>query len=176
MLIQRLFVAGVALSAGTLASAQDYFDFGQIPGVPDQPAVRVDLSPMLLGLASETTRPSNPGLADLLSSLDGVSVRVYKNLEDIDDVVAYVAEISEELARADWEQVVQVQDGSQIRVYVQGDEQVITGLTAMVVGDGQAIFINVAGSINPQQLAQVAATMGAGDVLASIGSIATTQN
>lgn len=170
MLISRLFVAAAALGLGTVAVAQDFFDFGQIPGVSGQPAVQIDLNPTLLGFVSATTRASDPATADLLSSLDGVRVRVYKTIDDIDDVVDFIDEASARLERADWQQVVRVQDDEEVRIYIRGDADSISGLTAMVVGDEGAVFVNVAGSINPQQLGQLLATVGAGgDVLESLG-------
>jgi len=174
MFTKRLIVAGVAIGTGTIAMAQDYFDFGQIPGVPDQPAVQVDLSPTLLGIASETTRAENPAAADLLSSIDGVRVRVYKSLENVTDVVEFLDEASERLERDDWERVVSVQDEGNVRIYVRGSEETITGLTAMVVGDGEAVFINIAGSISAEQLSQSMAGlagMDPGQMLASLGQL-----
>jgi hypothetical protein len=172
--MKRLFVAGIAIGSCTIAVAQDYFDFGQIPGVPDQPAVQIDLSPTLLGIASETTRSENPSAADLLSSIDGVRVRVYKSLENVTDVVEFIDEISERLERANWERVVSVQDDGNVRIYVRGDEQTITGVTAMVVSDSEAVFVNIAGSISAEQLAQSMAglaDMNPGEMLASLGEM-----
>jgi len=171
MSIKILFVAGMALGAGTIALAQDDFDFSQIPGLPHEPAVQLDLNPTLLGLASATTRAEHPAAANLLSSLDGVRVRVYRTLEDIDDVVGYIDEASDQLERADWQQVVRVHDEHEVSVYMQGDEESVTGLTVMIVGDEKAVFINIAGSISPQQLAQVAALAGAGEILVSLGEL-----
>lgn len=169
MLMQKILVAGVAIGTGTIAVAQDYFDFGQIPGVPDEPAIQVDLSPTLLGIASQTTRTENPAASELLASIDGVRVRVYKSLEDIDDVVAFIQDVSDRLERDDWESVVSVQDDANIRVYIQADEDIIRGLTAMVVHDNEAVFVNVVGTISAQQLADAIAAMDGGEMFASLG-------
>lgn len=169
MLNVKLCIAGMALGTCTAAFAQDYFDFGQIPGVPDEPAVQVDLNPMLLGLASQTARADNPAAADLLSSIDGVRVRVYKDLEDVDDVVDFVNRVSDRLESDAWQRVVSVQDEGNVRIYVRGDEETVTGVTAMIVGEDNAIFVNVAGAISAQQLAQSIAQMNAGKMIASLG-------
>jgi len=171
MLMKKLFVVVGVLGVGTVAVAQDYFDFGQIPGLPDRPAVQVDLDTMLLGLASATARSADPAVAELLSGLEGVRIRVYKTIEDVGDVVEYVDEASDQLERADWQQVVRVQDEGEVRVYVRGDGESLTGITAMIVGEGEAVFVNVAGSISSEQLAQVATTFGAGEILGSLGEI-----
>lgn len=174
MLTKKLVIAGIAVGTCTIAVAQDYFDFGQIPGVPAQAAVQIDLSPTLLGIASETTRAGNPAAADLLSSIDGVRVRVYKSLENVTDVVEFLDEAAERLERDDWERVVSVQDDESVRIYVRGSEETITGLTAMVVGEDEAVFLNIAGSISAEQLSQSMAHlagMDPGEMLASLGQL-----
>jgi hypothetical protein len=46
----------------------------------------------------------------------------------------------------------------------------MTGMTVMVIDDSEAVFINIAGSIDPAQLGRVARMMGAGDVLGGFAS------
>lgn len=171
MLIKRLFIAGIALAGATAVFAQDYFDFGKVPGVPDKASVQVDLSPMVLGIAGEAARSSNPAAADLLAGIKGVRVRVYKTVEDADAVVKYVDKLSGQLEKADWQQVVRVEDGQQVRIYIKGDGNTVTGVTGMVVGAGDAVFINVAGSITPQQVASLVSKLGAGGTLVSLGGL-----
>jgi hypothetical protein len=170
MVRMRLLVTGVALGTCTVAFAQDYFDFGQIPGVPDEPAVQVDINPMLLGLASAASRAENPAAADLLSSIDGVRVRIYNSLEDVDDVVGFVDDASARLESADWQRVVSVNDAGRVRIYIRGDEETVTGVTAMIVNDGDAVFVNIVGSISSQKLAESLANLDAGEVLGSLGT------
>jgi hypothetical protein len=169
MRTKTMFLSAVALLATTTAFAQDYLDFGQIRGLPATPAVQVELNPMMLGLASAVSRSSNPAAADLLANVDGVRVRVYSSIEDIDAVVQSIAEVSTALAQDGWQQVVRVQDDGDIRIYMQSDGQSVTGLTAMIVADNEAIFVNVVGTLTAEQIAQFAESVGAGGVLAAIG-------
>jgi len=171
MLIKGFSVGVVALLAGTSALAQEYFDFGRIQGVPEQPAVQVDLNPMLLGFAGNSARDLDPQIAGLLSSLDGVRIRVYNTIEDIDDVAKYVNDTSEQLTRAGWQQIVSVQEEGNIRIFLQGDEQFVTGLTGMIVSESEAIFVNVVGSISSEQVGQLAARAGAGELMGALGGI-----
>jgi hypothetical protein len=168
MLIKGFSVGVLAILAGTTALAQEYFDFGRIRGVPDEPAVQVDLNPMLLGFAGNSARGVDPQIADLLSSLDGVRVRVYNTIEDIDDVGRYVNDTSEQLTRAGWEQIVSVQEDANIRIFIQGDEQFVTGLTGMIVNGNEAIFVNVVGSISSEQVGQLMARAGAGELMGAL--------
>jgi Domain of unknown function (DUF4252) len=171
MFIRKLLIAGVAAGTCTIAFAQDYFDFGKIPGVPDRPAVQVDLNPMLLGLASAAARSENPAAADLLAGVKGVRLRVYSSLEDVGDVVKFVDRTSGQLEKEKWQPIVTVQDDSQVRIFVRGDTETVTGVTAMIVGDNKAVFINVTGSISAAQLAQSIKAMNSGKLLASLGGI-----
>jgi hypothetical protein len=176
MLTRTLLIAGFAIGVCSTATAQDYFDFGQIQGVPDKPAIQVDLNPMMLGLIGATAGGANPAAADLLKSIDGVRVRIYTNLENADEVVGFVDGLSNRLESADWQRLVTVEDGSQVRVYLQGTEELVTGVTAMVVYEGQAIFINVAGSISGEQLAQSVASLSQsgfnpGAMLGALGTV-----
>lgn len=169
MLIRKLAIAGIAMGTGATAFAQDYFDFGQIPGLPAQPAVQIEVNPMILGFLTETARATDPAAAELLENLEGVRVRVYKTIEDIADVTDYIDDASEQLERANWQQVVTVDEGGHVRVYMQATSEAITGVTAMIVSDTEAVFVNIAGSITPQQLAMVANQLGAGEFLGALG-------
>lgn len=171
MMIKGFSVGVVALLAGTTALAQEYFDFGQIRGVPDEPAVQIDLNPMLLGFAGNSARGVDPQIADLLSSLEGVRLRVYKTIEDVDDVAGYVNDTSEQLTRAGWQQIVSVQEDGNIRIFIQGDEQFVTGLTGMILHDSQAIFVNVVGSVSSEQVGQLVARAGAGELMGALDGI-----
>ena len=171
MVLGRFFVAATALGMSAAALAQDYFEFDEIPGVSDVPAVQVDLTPMWLGIASQTIRAENPDVADLLASIDGVRVRVYTVLEDPSALAAYVDDTSGRLTRDNWEQIISVQDEEKVRVFIRSDQDSITGATAMIVAGDEAVFINVAGSISSQQLAGSMAALGSGDLFASLSGL-----
>jgi hypothetical protein len=171
MVLERLFVAVTVLGTSTASLAQDYFEFDEIPGVSDVPAVQVDLTPMWLGIASQTIRAENPAVADLLASIDGVRVRVYTVLEDPGALAAYVDDTSGRLSRDNWEQIISVQDEEKVKVFIRSDQDSITGATAMIVADQEAVFINVAGSISSQQLAGSMAALGSGDLFASLSGL-----
>lgn len=166
------FLSTAALLAATsTAVAQDYLDLSQIRGLPAEPAVQVDLNPMVLGLASAVSRTANPPAADLLASVDGIRVRVYASLEDPDVVLRSIGEVATRLAEDGWQQVVRVQDDGDVRVLMRTDGTSVTGLTAMIVADNEAIFVNLVGSLTPEQFAQFLESTGAADALASLGQL-----
>jgi hypothetical protein len=168
MLLKGFSVGVLAVLVGSTAFAQEYFDFGRIRGVSGEPTVQVDLNPMLLSFAGNSTRGVDPQIAALLSSLDGVRVRVYNTIEDIDDVSGYINDTSEQLTRAGWQQIVSVQEDGNIRIFIQADEQFVTGITGMIVDGSEAIFVNVVGSISSEQVGQLIARAGAGELLGAL--------
>jgi len=171
MYVKKLLVAGVALGIGAVAVGQDYFDFGQIRGLPGEPSVRLDLNRGLLGFATQAVRQTDPAAADLLASIDGVQVRVYNAIEDADDLARYLDDATNRLQRDNWQQIAHVQDGGEVRIFMHGDEQLVTGLTAMIVGDAEAVFVSVVSMITPEQVSQILARVNDGQIPASFGNL-----
>jgi hypothetical protein len=169
MRIRTLFLATLALVAAGAASAQNYLDLGQIRGLPETPTVQVDLNPMMLGLASSVSRTANPAAADLLANVEGVRVRVYSSLVDVGAVMHSIDEVSTQLTQSGWQQIVRVQDGGDVRVLMQASGEAITGLTAMIVEGDEAVFVNLVGSLTPEQLAQFMQSTGMAEALAALG-------
>jgi hypothetical protein len=173
MRCKTIFLGSLAVLAATTALGQDYLDRGQIRGLPASPAVQVDLNPMMLGLASQVSRSANPAAADLLANVDNLRVRVYSSLENVAEVTESMDEVSADLATQGWQQVVRVQDqdGGDVRVHVQSDGESITGLTAMIVADNEAVFVNIVGMLTAEQISQVVNSVGGGQFLGVLGPI-----
>lgn len=167
MSIKKILVAAAACSLFSgIAAAQGAFDFRAIPGLPADPNVQVDLGPALLGFVAEAARQSDPGAADMIAGLRSISVRVYEELTDLAAVDAFVNDTSSSLEQSGWERVVFVQDGTdKVRIYARIDGNEMAGMTVMVLDSSDAVFINIDGRVNPQQLGRVAAAMGFDGVL-----------
>jgi hypothetical protein len=163
----RLALVGwIVLGACGNAAAQGYFDFGSIPGVPDQPTVQVDLNAALIGFAASAARVNDPVAAQMLEEIEGIRVRVYERLDNAGQVTAFIGEASERLEAEGWQRVVFVQeDGEMVRVYARMNGQEMNGMTIMVVDSEEAVFVNVAGRIDPEVLGRIAGNMGFADVL-----------
>lgn len=148
------------------AVAQGYFDFDSIPGLPDEPTVQVDLNAALLAFAAGAARVNDPATADMLEGIEGIRVRVYETLENVAEVDSFVDNAARELERGGWQRVVYAQeDGEKVRVYVRMDGERIDGMTLMVLDRNEAVFVNVAGRIEPEQLGRLAGAMGFGAIL-----------
>lgn len=169
MAIKNLIIALVALCVGSQALGQGFFDFGQIPGV-DEPSVQIDLDPWLLGFVGEATRSGDPATADLLAGLTGIRVRVYDSMRDAAAVAGFIDNASQALENDGWQRMVYIQDGDdKVRIYVKRDEDALSGMTVMVVDESDAVFLNIAGSITPEQLGRVVAAVGLDGVASTLG-------
>jgi hypothetical protein len=185
-------IFGAALLAATAtANAQGYFEFGDIPGFKGEPTVQIDLGPAMLafinGAAKGATIATDDGnVAAAAAALEGVTnvrVRVYEDIT-VDPVALqkFVDDSSTALDRAGWERVVRVnEDGEQVHIFMKPNTAAgavagsIAGITVMVTdqsGD-EAVFINVAGTILPQQLGQIAGAVGMNGVFNGIPGLPT---
>ncbi len=168
---------GSALLVGALlafggARAQGYFAFEDIPGLEDsEPSVAIDLDPEMMNFFGAATKGSQQGVASALAGITNVRVRVYEGIADRvqTDLLKFVDDTSRTLERDGWRSVVRVnEDGERVRIFMKladggANAGSIEGLTVMVVDTGsgnEAVFINLAGLIRPEQLGRVAAEMG----------------
>jgi hypothetical protein len=158
------------LSSSAYAQSGGYFDFAQVPGLGDHPQVQIDLNEAMLrfiGVASG----NDPEIASTFAGIKNVRVLVYEELEDPAAVFAFVEDSSGKLEAAGWQRIVYVEDeGDKVRVYAKLEGEKMVGMTVMVVGDdsidgvstdpGDAVFINIAGDIDPAKLGRIASQMG----------------
>ena len=60
------------------------------------------------------------------------------------------------LSSKQWEPIVQVNDdGEQAQIFLKVSEDRMEGLTVMAVNDEEAVFINIIGQLDPEQLGSV---------------------
>ena len=164
------------LSGGAHAQSGGYFDFTQVPGLGDHPQVQIDLNSAMLGFLRAAMGSSDPEVANAFTGIDNVRVLVYDVLEDPAAVLGFVEDSSGKLEAAGWQRLVYVEDeGDKVRIYAKLEGQRMVGMTVMVVsadeGSGQtaepgdAVFINIAGDIDPAKLGQIATAVGVDGVL-----------
>ena len=164
-----------AALAGT-AHAQGYFEFGEIPGISGEPTVQIDLGAAMLAFVNAAAIQADPSVAEALKGIEGVRVRVYETIENEQAVLDFIDDTSGTLERAGWERTVFVQEGTEkVRIYAKIDQQQMTGLTLMVY-DGEAVFINVAGTLDPAQLAKLLGAFDANAFNGILGGAAGTSD
>ncbi len=169
-----LLVGGLlAVGSGAYAQGGGYFSFDKIPGIDSEPSVEIDLGPEMMRFFGEATKGAQGPTG--LEGVTNVRVRVYEGVTQGGEaeVLKFVDDTSRTLERDGWRSVVRVnEDSERVRIFMKlatsgANEGSIEGLTIMVVdsgGDKEAVFINVAGVIRPEQLGKVASRFGMEDV------------
>lgn len=169
-LLISLLSMGVQAQSDDLRNLPGYFNFGQIPGVVDNPKVQIDLNPVMLGLLKGVADSKESEAAEVLAGLQGVRVFVYELTEGQQEVMNFINNAGQELESDGWMRMVYVEDKeSSVRIHVKPNGGTISGLTVMVLGDdSEAVFINVIGDINPAELGKIAGNIGIGDLIDDI--------
>ena len=164
----RTLVATAGLSAvlsvtSLAADAEPGFvDIGQLMPSAKGEFVEVNLSPGMLKFAAKIASRQEPAVAELLGNLKRIRVNVV-SLDDSNrkDTVAQIESIRKKLEAQGWTQMVTVRErngGDNVDVHVkQRGEDVIEGLVVTVIDrKGEAVFVNIVGNINADQIAKVA--------------------
>lgn len=162
-------LGAVALVITTTANAQGYFSFDEIPGV-GEPTVQIDLPPALLGFVNEAAAGASPEAANALSGVEYVRVRVYEGIgPNMAALTKFVQDSSATLQREGWHAAVRIrEDGENVVIYMKPTTRTgvapgtLDGLTVMITDEAsdEAVFINVSGAIQPEQLGKLAGAVG----------------
>lgn len=152
------------LSVATFAAEAEpgYIDVGQLMASAKGKFVEVNLSTGMLKFAAKLAARQEPETAELIGSLKRVRVNVV-SLDDSNrkDTVAQIESIRHKLEAQGWTQMVTVREqegGDNVDIHVkQRGDDVIEGLVVTVIDrKGEAVFVNIVGSINADQIAKVA--------------------
>ena len=133
-----------------------YVDFGQLADIFGEPTVQISVGESLLGLVGSLSAKEDPEAAALFNRLNGVRVSVFENTEIPDEGIEFVKNVSGQLSDMGWESVVTVNDGTeQVRIFMKINDNMVQGITVMAVEPTEAVFVNVIGDLNPEELEKV---------------------
>jgi hypothetical protein len=133
-----------------------YVDFGELNSIFGEPSVQISIGASLLGLVSSLSAEDDPEAAELFKKLKGVRVNVFETETMDAAAVDLVKEISGKLSSQGWESVIMVNSADeQVRVFMKISENTVDGITVMAVEQDEAVFVNVIGNINPDELKKV---------------------
>jgi len=163
MIRKILTVCMTALMALPVMAQEDalkeypgYVDFGELNAIFGEPTVQISVGASLLGLVSSLSASEDPEAAELFKRLNGVRVNVFETDGMADGAVDLVKEVSAGLGNHGWESVVTVNSiDEQVRVFMMINGDQVEGITVMAVEETEAVFVNVIGSINPEELGRV---------------------
>jgi hypothetical protein len=157
-----VLAACVALAQPASGANPDpgFVDFGSIvPSAEGGEFVEVRIGSNLIGLVSRLARQAEPEVAALIGNVRSIRVTVVGLGEDNrEQVTTRVRRLRDELASGGWERVVTVQQKTEdVAVYVKlrGDEAVEGIVVTVLEGNRQAVLVNVAGDVRPEQVAEL---------------------
>src|SRR5688572_11537184 len=176
----RAVLFGALIAVAATARAQGIFSFDDVP-IDSEPTVEVNMGPEMLSLFGEAAKGAAGQTANALEGVTNVRVLVYEDIaEDMQDVIRFVDATGTKLEGDGWHAVVRIrEEGEQVRVYMKpGTGGTLAGVTVMITDDGadggggrEAMFINVAGAIQPAQLGQIASTVGINGVFYGVPGV-----
>jgi hypothetical protein len=153
----------LALSATSLATAEPgAIDIGQLLPSGKGQFVEINLSPAMLKFAARIAAKQEPEAAELIRNLKSIRVNVV-GLDDTNRAatIEKIEGVRRKLESDGWAKMVTVRDrngGDNVNIHVkQRGEDAIDGLVITVIDKkGEAVFVNIVGNIQAEQLAQVA--------------------
>jgi hypothetical protein len=161
-LVSGTAVLAVALTLNLNAApvAPGQVDFGAFtpPGGGGE-FVEINISGDLISLATRVVEKQEPELAQLLNGIHRVRVNVI-GLDDENrpELQKRVESVRKDLDGKGWERLVTVRQQAQdVSVYLKmRNKDTVEGLVVVVLEENkQAVFVNVAGNIRPEQLSQL---------------------
>lgn len=145
--------------AGAPAPASGYVDFDELSEQYGEARVMINVSGSLLRLA-RAMEHRDPIANAVLHGMESVRIRVYDTQGDTAPASERINSLSARLVADSWESVVRSrEDRKNVAILVRQDAQRIHGITVMAVDDEEAVFINVLGEIDPDQIGEVIAQM-----------------
>ncbi len=133
-----------------------YVDFGELNNMFGEPNVQIAIGGSLLGLISVLTAHEDPEVAKLFKRLHGVRISVFENPTVNEGAVDFFKSISSKLSQQGWESVVTVNsDDEQVRIFMKFNGKNVEGITVMALAEDEAVFVNVIGDLNPDELGKV---------------------
>ena len=170
----RMITAGfMGLATCSVAFAQGSFNFDDIPGIDQEPIVRVDINPTMIGFFKgmlEAADPNpDPGTPSLFAGLRGIKLRVYSATNNSDEFSEFIQDTALSLEGQGWQSVMSVQDaGSSVRIHLKMTEDVVSGMTIMAMDGTETILMNIDGSISAAELGRLMMQFDVPEVIAAM--------
>ncbi len=152
---------GATLSLSVMAQQDElqalpgYVEFGELSSVYGEPKVMINIGGSLLNFMSAATK-DDPEASKVLQGLKGVRINVYSTEGQTGPALEQLTKVKAMLMNQDWEAVVQVKEsGEEVQIFMKMDDESIQGLVVMAVDGDEAVFINIMGMIDPNNLAEL---------------------
>jgi hypothetical protein len=133
-----------------------YVEFGELTSMFGEPTVQISVGASLLGLVGSLSASEDPEAAEMFRRLKGVRVNVFETDGMVDGAVGLVKDVSSKLSSLGWDSVVTVNSkDEQVRIFMMINDNQVEGITVMALDEEEAVFVNVIGNIDPEELSKV---------------------
>jgi hypothetical protein len=138
-----------------LKTMPGYVAFESLDEVYGEPKVRVNVGGFLLSLMSKAAK-NDPEAAAVLEGLEGVRINVYSTGGEVAPAIDQLQNAKNMLSNQNWEPIIQVnEDRQNVQVFIKANGEGVQGLTVMAVDADDAVFVNILGSIDPENLGAI---------------------
>jgi len=162
ILLALSFVMMFLASPAYAIAQEGQIDFADLSTHYGEPKVEINLSASLMKMIGSFADEEDEDVANMLSSLESIKVRVYNLSGELEKANSTVDKVSSDLKADNWETLVTVNDNEEnqkVRIFSKSTDEVIDGVVVMVVSPekdaGEAVFINIVGHIDPNNIAKV---------------------
>ena len=169
--MKNLIRSTAAIAAFSFASLTSTFaadaeagavDIGQMMPAAKGEFVEINLSSAMLKFAAKLAARQEPEAAELIANLKSIRVNVVSTDDtNREDTITKIEAVRRKLEGQGWAKMVTVREGKKgdnVDVHVkQRGDNVVDGLVVTVIdGQGQAVFVNIVGNIDADQIAKIA--------------------
>lgn len=153
-------LAALLLSTPGFAEPAGQINFADLSSQYGEPKVEINLTAALMRMVGSFAKKDEPEVAELLSKLEFINVRVYQIADQAATALASIEDVSRKLKRDKWDTLVTVNDeGERVRIFSKSTNDVIDGIVVMAVSPekegGEAVFINIVGEIDPAKISTI---------------------
>ena len=171
--IAALLFGGYLLATTGLESKPGYSQLKPLNTLEQQSTLSLRLGPFAMSplhwlskpftsLAIDTHDVHADIVLSLLNKLEGLQLHVYDNVQQLSQMQQVVIDQKKALKMDGWETIVTVrEDNEQVLIMSKTIDEAIVGLTVSVIDQQQAVFINLMGSINQEDLGNIARVLNA---------------
>ena len=153
--ITMLLALSAVAQEDELKTMPGYVAFESLDEVYGDPKVRVNFGGFLLSLMSKPAK-NDPEAAAVLEGLEGVRINVYSTGGEVLPAIDQLQNAKNMLSNQNWEPIIQVnEDRQNVQVFIKANGEGVQGLTVMAVDADDAVFVNILGSIDPENLGAI---------------------
>jgi hypothetical protein len=147
----------ILISVPVMAANSGRVDLAPIAAtLGDAPKVNINFGPAMISGFAETMRKSSPELAEMLTTVSGLRLMVFENI-DTSAAESRIAAIIDELDAGGWTAALTVRDDDTlIDIYLKESMDFVDGLVLLLRdGPGTAVIANIHGRLDPVSIGKL---------------------